>query len=199
MLLQALCIISKPLVTLKFQGWPWMGHVFYATSSFVHNFVAICEFKTGVSVQKAQIWVKFLLSSFDLAFKPLTLTFAWTSLLSMIITFENFMMIRMQKQRMGCDGQTDVLTDGQNHRAAWSQLKNEANLRDLTAVTDQVCASFHHHMCIQTGVMVRKRLNWILTSVTLTFDLWSWPFAWTSLLSYGINPWKFHDDTMMET
>ena len=34
-------------VTLKFDGWPWktIGHLFYATSSFVHHFVAICVFK----------------------------------------------------------------------------------------------------------------------------------------------------------
>ena len=33
-------------VTLKFNGWPWntIGHLFYATSSFVHHFIAICEF-----------------------------------------------------------------------------------------------------------------------------------------------------------
>ena len=37
--------------------------------------------------------------------------------------------------------------------------------------------SFHHHMWIQTGVTVRKRLSWVVTSVTLTFDLWPWPFA----------------------
>ena len=30
-------------VTLLFDGWPWktIGHLFYATSSFVHHFVAI--------------------------------------------------------------------------------------------------------------------------------------------------------------
>ena len=34
-------------VTLKFDWWPWKttGHLFYATSSFVHHFIAICEFK----------------------------------------------------------------------------------------------------------------------------------------------------------
>ena len=33
-------------------------------------------------------------------------------------------------------------------------------------------AWFHHHMWIQTGVTVRKRLIcWVVTSVTLTFDL----------------------------
>ena len=38
-------------------------------------------------------------------------------------------------------------------------------------------ASFHHHMWIQTGVTVRKRSSWVVTSVTLTFDLWPLPFA----------------------
>ena len=52
----------------------------------------------------------------------------------------------------------------------------------------KLCASFHRHIWIQTGVMVRKRLSWVLTSVTLTFDLWLWPFAWTSLLSKVITP-----------
>ena len=47
-------------------------------------------------------------------------------------------------------------------------------------------ASFHHHMWIQTWVTVRKRLSGVMTSVTLTFDLWPWPFAWTSLLSMVI-------------
>ena len=34
-------------VTLKFDGQPWktIGHLFYATSSFVHHFIAIREFK----------------------------------------------------------------------------------------------------------------------------------------------------------
>ena len=52
-------------------------------------------------------------------------------------------------------------------------------------------ASFHHHMWIQTGVTIRKRLSWVVTSVTLTFDLWPWPFAWTSLLSLVITPKNF--------
>ena len=52
-------------------------------------------------------------------------------------------------------------------------------------------ASSHHHMWIQTGVTVRKRWSWAVTSVTLTFDLWPWPFAWTSLLSLVITPENF--------
>ena len=52
-------------------------------------------------------------------------------------------------------------------------------------------ASFYHQMWIQTGVTVRKPLRWVVTSVTLTFHLWPWPFAWTSLLSLVITPENF--------
>ena len=52
-------------------------------------------------------------------------------------------------------------------------------------------ASFHHHMWIQTGVTVRRRLSWVVTSVTLTFDLWPWHFAWTLLWSLVITPENF--------
>ena len=55
----------------------------------------------------------------------------------------------------------------------------------------KLCASFHHHMWIQTGVKFRKRLSWVMTSVTLTFDFWPWTFAWTSLLSLVITPENF--------
>ena len=38
-------------VTLKFDGWPWktIGHFFYTTSSSVHHFKAMGEFKLQVS------------------------------------------------------------------------------------------------------------------------------------------------------
>ena len=52
-------------------------------------------------------------------------------------------------------------------------------------------ASFHYHIWIQTGVTVRKRLGWVMTSVTLTFGLWPWPFTWTSLLSLVITSENF--------
>ena len=79
MLLQALCSILYPLVnsnwsyspetpnlgqirrfleaaTLKFDGWPWktIGHLFYASSSFVQHFVPIGEFKLELHSGNAQ-------------------------------------------------------------------------------------------------------------------------------------------------
>ena len=43
-------------VNLKFYGWPWktIGHLFYATSSFVQHFVAISEFKLELQSGNAQ-------------------------------------------------------------------------------------------------------------------------------------------------
>ena len=43
-------------VTLKFDRWPWktIGHLFYATSSFVHHFVPIGEFKLELQSGNAQ-------------------------------------------------------------------------------------------------------------------------------------------------
>ena len=43
-------------VTSKFFGWPWktIGHLIYATSSFVHHFVPIGEFKLDLQSGNAQ-------------------------------------------------------------------------------------------------------------------------------------------------
>ena len=62
-------------------------------------------------------------------------------------------------------------------------------------------ASFHHHMWIQTGVTVRKRLSWVVTWLALTFDLWPWPFAWTLRWSLVITPevsWWYDDGNIVK-
>ena len=43
-------------VTLQFDVWPWktIGHLFYATSSFVHHFVAIGELELELQFGNAQ-------------------------------------------------------------------------------------------------------------------------------------------------
>ena len=127
---------------MKFDGWPskTIGHLFYATSSFVQHFVAIGEFKLELQSGNAQSGSNStILEPCDLAIWRRTLKNNRTPLLSII----------------------------------------------------KLYTSFHHHMWIQTGVTVRKRLSWVVTSVTLTFDLWPWPFAWTSLLSLVITPENF--------
>ena len=82
------CFLSR--VTLKFDGWPWktIRHLSWATSSFVHHFTIKCESTWCYGPETAKLG--FDLCDLDLWPWP----FAWTSLLSMLITPENFMMIR---------------------------------------------------------------------------------------------------------
>ena len=60
-------------VTLKFDGWPskTKGHLFYATSSFVHHFVAISDFRLELQSGNAQSGSK---STIFLAVWPWNLT-----------------------------------------------------------------------------------------------------------------------------
>ena len=60
-------------VTVKFDGWPCktIGHLFYATSSFVHHFVAIGEFKLELQSGNVQFGSK---STICLAVWPWNLT-----------------------------------------------------------------------------------------------------------------------------
>ena len=46
------------LVTLKCDEWPQktIGHLSYATSSFVYHFIAICEFKPELQSENSQVW-----------------------------------------------------------------------------------------------------------------------------------------------
>ena len=154
--------------------WPWpipsrstKGHLFYATSSFVHYFVATGGFKLELQSGNAQsgsnsaivraVWpwnvtddletqslfhfIAILVSNWsygpetakwghDLCDLDLWLwPFAWTSRLWMVITPENFKMIRWQEncQKGVADRRRDGRTDGRTEigvlRADWSQLK----------------------------------------------------------------------------
>ena len=162
----------------------------HSSSSFVHHFTAIGEFKLELQSGNSQLWSN---STIFLAVWPWNLTddlqkqygtspkqhqalcitsssyvnsnwsysletaklgydfydldlwpwtFAWTSLLSLVITPENFVMIRWwehsQKGVMDRDRRTDRQTDRTIHRAAWSQLKKIGYL--FYAVS-----SFVHH------------------------------------------------------
>ena len=70
--------------TLKFDGWPWqtIGHLFYATSSFVRYFIAICELNLELLSGNAQFGLKCAIFH---------LVWPWN------LTPEKFMMIRWQE------------------------------------------------------------------------------------------------------
>ena len=112
-------------LTLKFDRWPWntIEHLFYAASGCVHDFMWI---QTGVRVRKRLSWV---LTSVTLTFDFWPWPLAWTTLLPMVITPDNFMMIRWWEHGENgvtdgrTDRQTDRRTDWTSHITAWSQLK----------------------------------------------------------------------------
>ena len=58
-------------VTLKFDRWPWKttGHLFYATSSFVHHFIDISEFKLELQSGNTQIRSKLAIFLSRMTFK----------------------------------------------------------------------------------------------------------------------------------
>ena len=116
-------------MTLKFDGWHQkiIGHLFYTTSSFVHNFKSIGELKLKLLSGSAQFRSK------SEIFFPCDLEL-WR------MTFKTY----------------------------------RAHLCYFT-----LCASFHDHWWIQTGVTVRKRsipvkIGDFLSRVTLNFDGWPW-------------------------
>ena len=99
-------------VTLKFDGWPWKNN----RTSFLCHFKLCVWFhrhiwiQTGVSVWKRLNWV---LTSVTLTFDLSPWPFARTSLLSMVIIPENFMMIWWWEHSE--KGVTDGQTDGLDH------------------------------------------------------------------------------------
>ena len=99
-------------VTLRFDGWPWktIWYLFYESTSFVHGFVAMCEFNLELHSGNAQIGAKFVLTSVTLTFDPWTWLFAWTLLLSLVITPETVMLVWWREHNE--KGVTDRRTDG---------------------------------------------------------------------------------------
>ena len=172
MLLQALCIISYPLVNSNLSYSPETPNL-----GQIQRFLELCDL---------EIW-------------RMTLKNNRAPLLPYFKLCASF-----RSHRLGSNGQTDW---------NWSNSPETPNLGQIQRFLEpcdleiwrmtlknnrapllsniKLYASFHHHMWIQTGVTVRKRLSWVVTSVTLTFDLWPWPFAWTLLLSLVITPENF--------
>ena len=152
MLLQDLCVISEPLVnsnwsyspetpnvgqirrflepcdleiwrmTLKNNRAPLLTYFKLCPSFRSHWYI-----QTGVTVRKRPIWVKIadFLSCVTLTFDQWPWPFAWTLRSSLVITPENFMMIRWweHSQKGVTDRRTDRQTENTICRAAWSQLK----------------------------------------------------------------------------
>ena len=109
--------------------------------------------------------------------------FAWTSLLSLVITPENFIMIRWweHSQKGVTDGQTkDRRTDGRTEnticRAAWSQLKTIGHLfYTMSNIVHHFKAISEFKLQLQSGkAQFGSKLVIFLSCVTSKFDGWPW-------------------------
>ena len=148
---------------------------------YIASFQTQCWIQTGVTVQKRSIWVK--IGDFsvlcDLAIWWMTLKNNRTHLLCYVRLYASF------------NSHPWIQTgDTVRKRPIWVEIY-DVFFSHVTLKFDRwpwkinrvplpnnikLCVSFHHHMLNQTGVMVRKRLSWVLIFVALTFDLWPWPF-----------------------
>ena len=128
--------------SLKFDGWPWktIGHLFYAISSFVHDFITIHEFKLELRSGNGYIGLWSVTLTFDLWRWP----FAWTSHLSLVITPDNFTMIQWWKHSE--NGVTVGWTDRLNHSSSCLvAVKNVVHLNHwIVECQQQIYPSVRH-------------------------------------------------------
>ena len=151
--------------------------------------------QTWVTVRKHPIWVKL-----DNFFSRVTLKFdrwPWKTLGHLFNTTSSFVHHFVAIGEIKLELQSGNAQSGSNltiFRAVWAWYLTDdlkKNNRALLLSNIKLYASFHHQIWIQTWVTVRKRLSWIVTSVTLTFALWPWPFAWALLWSLVITSENF--------
>ena len=174
----------------------------------MHHFVAIGEFKLELQSGNGQFG-----SNSTIFFSCVTLKFdrwpakiighifyATSNLMHHFVAFGEFKLeLQSGNAQFGSNSTIFLPCDLEIWRVTFKN--NTAPLLSII----KIYASFHCHMLIQTGVTVRKRLSGVMTSVTLTFDLWPWPFAWTSLLSMVITSeifmvirWQKHSKNMSQ-
>ena len=126
-------------------------------------------FQTWVTVRKRPIWVKF-----DDFYSRVTLKFdrwPWKTIGHLFNAISSFVHHFVAIGELKLELQSGNALSGSNlaiFRAVWPwnwrmTLKNN---RAPLLSNIKLYVSFHHHMWIQTGVTVRKRLSWVVTSVT---------------------------------
>ena len=137
-------------VTLQFDVWPWktIGHLFYATSSFVHHFIAIGDFKLELLSGNAQfgsnltifraVWPWNLTNDLEQGKSEGFDSCDWPSNLKLDSNRQFFRPCDLEIWRMSL----------QNNRAP-------------LLCYFKLCASFRSHWWIKTWVTVRKRPIWV--------------------------------------
>ena len=151
-------------VTLQFNVWPWktIGHLFYATSSFVHHFVAIGDFKLVIQSGNGQFGSKSTIFravwpcnlTYDLEKQPLLCYFKLCAsfhshrcVQTWVTVRKRPIWVKIRRFLELCDLEIWRMTLKHNREPAQCCLKP--------------CASFRSHWWNQTGVTLRKRPIWV--------------------------------------
>ena len=136
--------------------------------------------QTRVTVWKRLSWV---VTSVTLTLDLCPWPFAWTSLLSLVITPENFMMIGWWEHSQ--KGVTDRRTDWTIHRAAWSQLKTCNNSTDKLTLRYRIKGIIN----LLATYCIEPQLKWP-TLCWLSFQFF---FQWDTLnVDQNFNEVCFH-------
>ena len=153
-------------VSLKFDGWPWkaIGQLFYITPSFVHYFIAMGEFKLELQSGNAQFRSKSAIFwvPCDLEIWPMNLKNNRAPLLYFIklcASFQSHGLIQTGVTVRKCSIQvkSELFYPG-DLEIRWMTYKN--NSTPLLCYF-KLCASFHNHQWIQTGVTVWQCPIWV--------------------------------------
>ena len=136
-------------VTLQFHLWPWkiIGHLFYSTSNSVHHFIDIGELKLELQSRNALFG-----SKSTIFFRRVTLQFhlwPWTRQIWGIWKLRPAYSPETPNsgQKRWCFVPCDL-------EIWWMTLENN---RAPLLCCFKLCATFHNHQWIQTGVAVQKR------------------------------------------
>ena len=151
---------------MKFNEWPCktIGHLFYATSSFMQHFVAIGEFKLELQSGNAQSGSN---TTIFRAMRPWNLTndfakqYGTSSMLLQALCIISYPLVISNFSYS-----PETLNSGQNRRFLepcdleiwWMTLQNN---RAPLLCYFKLCAAFRSHWWIQIGVTVRKRPIWV--------------------------------------
>ena len=175
-------ILSR--VTLKFDGWPFktIGHLFYTTLSFVHNFKSIGTVKLELQSRNTQFGSKLVIS-----LSPVTWKFdgwPWKIIGHLFYTTLSFVHHFKTMVEFNLELQSENTQFGSNLAIfcpTWpgNLTDDHENNRAPLLCCFKFCASFHSHWWIQTGVTVRKcsirvKIGNFLSNLTLKFDGWPW-------------------------
>ena len=154
-------------VTVKFDGWPrkTIGHFYYTTSSFVHHFKSIGEFKLDLQSRNARFGSKLVICYPVWPFMKCVKFYGcpWKTIGHLFYATSSFVQHFVAIGELKLELQSGTPNLGQFR---WFLESCDLEIWRMTLQNHRapllwyfkLCASFHSHWWIQTGVTVQKCL-----------------------------------------